>query len=192
MSKHHVGSDFAGFDANRLDQFFCLTTTTEPKESVFVFSHTFFDARKIALLYFRDEKGLTLSYNQVRGEALNEGAITIPIGNVFLCKDETGTLVEFETTRATDREGARRGAGLRKRQSVARKGGREERPIPYRMQENGQGIVSTNPGVAPEASPGRSPGGEIPSDAVRTGSGALGDSSVGHSNGAARPVGWSL
>ena len=93
--------------------------------SVFCFEHTYYDARRVALKFFRDVDGYPLSYSQIEGTVLNEGKVTIEAGSIFLRENGSGEVEAFEVSRDTDREGARRGAGVWFWESVACKKRRE-------------------------------------------------------------------
>ena len=141
--------DFGGYDSRTTDQFIKVWPKSDPSNYVYIFAHTWMDARSVALTYFKDEKGYNLGYDQLTGELLNEGAIAVQVGSVFLRKDPTGGHLAFEATREVDREGARRGDGIRKRKPVALEGGRPKPEVPHGVQANGQGVVPPHQGDAP-------------------------------------------
>lgn len=115
--KPPIGADFAAFDAKPLDQFFRINRK-KTTEHVFVFAHTFFDARAVALLYFKDAKGYPLGYDELEGVALNDSKVAIKVGDVFLREDPTGGCCVFESSTRINREQARRGIGIRARKSI--------------------------------------------------------------------------
>lgn len=172
-------SDFAGFDAKPLDHLWKVYPKAKPSESALVFAHTFFDARKLALLYFKDEKGFNLGYSEVTAEVVDEGQAAVAEGTFFLAPGTPIGVDVFEATRATDREGARRGHGIRKRKPVALERGREVAALPNGVQANGQALVLPQTAGAEEAPHAGAQGGEGSSVSGGAGEGTLGGPPVG-------------
>ena len=124
MKKNNTAgvSPFAGYDANKAEQFWKFTLKATG-EAVYIFAHTWYTARARVQAFWN------CSTEALTAESLDEGEVTIARGSIFVQKDKDGFIEAFQTTRELDREGARRGEGLRKWEPVALEVGRQNGPL---------------------------------------------------------------
>lgn len=177
--KHNPPGDFAGFDTKPLDQLWKMYPKASPDKYVWIFAHTFMDARSVAMTYFKDEKGFNLGYDQVTGKVHDEGEVAIAEGSIFLRPSSSLGADVFEVSGDSNSTRARRGEGIRKRKPVALEGRREVTALPDGVQENGQGkhlSETRSPGADP---PSSVQGGQGTSSSTGDPGGPLGSPPVG-------------
>ena len=111
-------NDFASFDAKQSDYFCLITPKGKPVHPlgipyVFAFGHTAFNARSLALLFFKNLDGYQLDYDQLEVKVINPTGVDE--GQTILFSDSTKCGIEvYQTVKRSTVEEIRNKTNLEK------------------------------------------------------------------------------